>query len=53
MRSSNTGAAVLDWLVSDGELAQIMTTHLRLQRKETQVSKRNGTNKLYVTENYN
>lgn len=32
---SNTGATVLDWLVGDGELAQIVTTHLRLRRGQT------------------
>lgn len=30
MCGSNTGATVLDWLVGDGELAQVVTTHLRL-----------------------
>lgn len=31
MRSSNTRATVLDWLVGDGELAQVVTAHLGLQ----------------------
>ena len=33
--SSNTGATVLDWLVGDGELAQVVAAHLRLWREET------------------
>lgn len=33
--SSNTGATMLDWLVGDGELAQVVTAHLRLWREET------------------
>lgn len=38
---SNTRATVLDWLVGDGELAQVVTTHLRLWReKELYVSKK-------------
>lgn len=28
--SSDTGATVLHWLVGDGELAQVVTAHLRL-----------------------
>ncbi len=35
MCSSNTGATVLDWLVGDGELAQVVSAHLRLRREET------------------
>lgn len=35
MCGSNTRATVLDWLVSDGELAQVVTAHLRLWREET------------------
>lgn len=31
MRSSDTGATVLDGLVGDGELAQVVTAHFRLQ----------------------
>lgn len=34
MCSSDTRATVLDWLVGDGELAQVMATHLRLMRKK-------------------
>lgn len=34
MCSSNTRATVLDWLVGDGELAQVMATHLRLKRRK-------------------
>lgn len=30
--SSNTRATVLDWFVGDGELSQVVTTHLGLQR---------------------
>lgn len=36
MCSSNTRATVLDWLVGDGELAQVVTTHFRLQAREIQ-----------------
>lgn len=32
MCSSNTRATVLDWLVGDGELAQVVAAHLRLKR---------------------
>lgn len=35
MCGSNTRATVLDWLVGDGELAQVVTAHLRLWREET------------------
>lgn len=34
---SNTGATVLDWLVGDGELSQVVTTHLRLWRGKTEL----------------
>lgn len=37
MCSSDTRATVLDWLVGDGELAQVMATHLRLERRKIQV----------------
>lgn len=32
MCSSNTRATVLDWLVGDGELAQVVAAHLRLKK---------------------
>lgn len=35
MCGSNTRATVLDWLVGDGELAQVVTAHLRLWKEET------------------
>lgn len=34
MCSSDTRATVLDWLVGDGELAQVVATHLRLKRRQ-------------------
>lgn len=37
MCSSDTRATVLDWLVGDGELAQVMATHLRLKRRKMKV----------------
>lgn len=37
--SSNTGATVLDWLVGDGELAQVMTAHLGLRRRDMLVTR--------------
>lgn len=37
MCSSDTRATVLDWLVGDGELAQVMATHLRLKRRKIKV----------------
>ena len=30
---SNTGTTVLNWFVSDGELAQVVSNHLRLEKK--------------------
>lgn len=33
---SNTRATVLHWLVGDGELSQVVTTHLRLWREDKQ-----------------
>lgn len=32
MCSSDTRATMLDWFVGDGELAQVMATHLRLKK---------------------
>lgn len=34
MCGSNTRATVLDWLVGDGEFAQVVSAHLRLWREE-------------------
>lgn len=34
MCSSNTRATVLDWLVGDGELAQVVTAHFRLRKRK-------------------
>lgn len=46
---SNTRATVLHWLVGDGELSQVVTTHLRLQRGDKQHVKY-GAIEFYVTE---
>lgn len=32
--SSNTRATVLDWLIGDGELTQVVATHLRLWKRK-------------------
>lgn len=38
MCRSDTGTTVLDWLVGDGELPQVVATHLRLEREMYKVS---------------